>query len=245
MRKPPVVVVLFAVLVTPAAAAVLYVPGTYPTIQQTLDAASPGDTILVAPGTYTENLAWPSTDGIRLIGVAGWAGTTIDGTGNGRVVVLGRGLTRATVLKGFTVTGGRMNTPTNLGCGILVQDSSPTIRGNLIAGNVGDGISWSHGGGIGVFGRAGPLIERNIISKNILRHGLWNHGAGIYVDGTASPDIVANQIVQNENRGGQWCFGGGLYVGSYVSPTVVVGNVIAGNLCTGGGWSYGGGIHVA
>ena len=245
MREVPLVLGLFALLVTPAAAAVLYVPGKYPTIQQALNAAGSGDTILVAPGIYKENLTWPSIDGIRLIGVAGWAGTTIDGARNGRVVVFGSGLTRATVFEGFTVTGGYMNTPHNYGCGILVQDSSPTIRGNLITGNVGDGISWSHGGGIGVFGSSRPLIERNIIAKNILKNGFWNHGAGIYVEWMASPDIVANQIFQNENRGGQWGFGGGIYVGSYVSSTKVVGNVIAGNLCSGGGWSFGGGIHVA
>jgi len=35
----------------------LRVPADYPTIQAALDAASPGDRITIAPGTYVENLA--------------------------------------------------------------------------------------------------------------------------------------------------------------------------------------------
>jgi pectin methylesterase-like acyl-CoA thioesterase len=34
----------------------VYVPDDYPTIQATVNAASPGDTIIVYPGTYTENV---------------------------------------------------------------------------------------------------------------------------------------------------------------------------------------------
>jgi len=39
-----------------ASPATIYVPDDYPTIQAAVDAASPGDTIIVLPGTYSENV---------------------------------------------------------------------------------------------------------------------------------------------------------------------------------------------
>ena len=47
----------------PLAAQVLRVPGQYPTITAALAAAGSGSTILVGPGTYTENLVWPGDRG--------------------------------------------------------------------------------------------------------------------------------------------------------------------------------------
>ena len=58
--------------------AVWRVPGTHATISAALQAAGPGDVILVGPGIYREILVWPVVDGIRLIGVEGWARTVID-----------------------------------------------------------------------------------------------------------------------------------------------------------------------
>lgn len=59
---------------TDAASAVLNVPSTYPTIQAALDAAAPGDTIRIRPGTYAEQLS--ITKHVTIKG-AGTSATTI------------------------------------------------------------------------------------------------------------------------------------------------------------------------
>ncbi len=90
-------------------AATLHVPAEYPTIQAGVDAALEGDTVLVAPGTYTGpgnyDISWYK--GIAVIGEAGSAATIIDCEGNGRGFRGGQPWDHdAAHLSGFTIRNG-------------------------------------------------------------------------------------------------------------------------------------------
>lgn len=234
--------IVVLVATTSVSAAVLTVPGQYATIGQALAAAGSGDTILVAPGTYPETINWPTVDGIRLIATHGPAQTSIDAQQRGRVITFPNGLTAATVLRGFTVTGGLMQTTRNHGAGIYVQ-SGPTIEGCAIQGNVGDGTSWNYGGGIHVTSSGSPRIIGNIIQRNILRNGSWNYGAGIYIANGGTALIMNNQIAANEHQMGSRGYGAGIYT-TGAGTVVIVGNVIAQNRNASGLWNYGAGVYL-
>lgn len=64
---------------------IIHVPGDYPTIQEGIDACSPADTVMVAEGTYNENLIIQT--GITLIG-ENRDNTIVDGSGTGDVVLI-------------------------------------------------------------------------------------------------------------------------------------------------------------
>jgi len=214
------------------------VPRDYPTIQQALLNAAPGYLILVSAGTYKENLFWPRVDGIQVVAENGPALTTVDGGGLGRVVQFPPGLTRATLLEGFTLTNGNDAE----GAGVRIF-SSPTLRENRIVKNRCDDTRQNRGGGVFIAGGASPRLERNDIRGNQATGGLEAHGGGVYVASGAGPVLVGNQIVGNLCQGVTRAEGGGVFVDGAAVP-VVIGNVIAENTCTSTTASFGGGISV-
>ncbi len=239
---------LSAALMQPATIAqqqLLLVPAQYATIAQALSAARSGDTIAVAAGTYKENLVWPARQSIRLTSIAGPAVTIIDGSGTGCVInfLSASSITRSTIIEGFTIQGGMMNTIRNYGAGIYIDSGSPTIRGNVIRNNISDGLYYNHGGAIYV-SNGSPLIQGNTIEGNECRNGSWNYGAGLYVTGKGKVDLIGNLIRGNRCVGGHRGNGVGVYIDSWMSA-LVTGNLVAGNTATSQFYNYGSGIHVS
>ena len=75
-------IIICFVFVLNLSATLVIIPIDYPTIQEGLDNVSEGDTILVFPGIYYENIDWPNMNGIKLIG-SGQEDCIIDGNSLG------------------------------------------------------------------------------------------------------------------------------------------------------------------
>jgi hypothetical protein len=208
-------------------AATIHVPGDYATIQAGIDAAVTGDTVLVSPGTYQENIIFKGKE-ITVKSSQGPQMTVIDGNQITHVVMFNQNEDPDTVLEGFTLTNGNHSK----GAGIYCKDSaSPSIIGNVIIGNQageGGGIFCIHAepvimgnliamntataGGAIYSDNAEPLILNNIIRDNTTTAS----GAGVYCF-SCSPDMVNNTFVGNTAGSGR----GGAVAGNNFQSTIV------------------------
>ncbi len=126
--------------------------GNYETIQEAINASVHGDTVLVYPGTYYENVIFNSKK-ITLASLYLLThddtyihNTIIDGNQNGSCVRIIQGEDETTVLCGFTLQNGSGTWgPYNslLGGGIYIIDTHPQVRNCYITNNT----AW-YGGGI-------------------------------------------------------------------------------------------------
>jgi len=144
------------------------------TIQAGIDAATDGDTVLVAPGEYV--ITEPVTFRGKAITVKSETGpdeTTIRmgtpaDTNRGSVVVFENGETAESVLEGFTITGGRgsLNPSDGIfyGGGIVFNTSSATVRNCAIVQNRAD--VESRGGGVCCVYPCSPSLIDCIIAEN-------------------------------------------------------------------------------
>ena len=144
MRRILLLTLLFNYTTT--SATTRHVPADYPTIQSALYAANSDDIVLVAPGTYYENLVWPLNDWSRILLQGDSKYTTfINGNGQGSVIQFINPnhpsyIGEQTVVSDFTIENGAADA----GGGIYMDNSSPTLQ-NLRIRNC---TAESEGGGI-------------------------------------------------------------------------------------------------
>ena len=239
-----------------ALAATINVPADQPTIQAAINIASNGDTVLVAPGTYYENINFMGK-AITVTSSGGPSVTTINGNAAGSVVTFNSNEGTNSLLSGFTITNGIGSNNAN-GGGISISLASPTIKGNVITMNSAGG---GEAGGI-YASDSSALIQNNVISKN---QAAGRYSGGVLMEGSGSVQLIGNQISSNVgNEGGGVGVNPGVTptienntISGNTAPTIINGPVPAGggifiygyalvvqNLITGNSANYGGGVYI-
>jgi len=134
VRSTVTVTVLMVMLIAGFAhSGVIQVPGDHPTIQGAIDASSFGDTVLVAPGEYPEQLFIGEAP-IVIMSEHGAEATVIDAAGAPAAVNFQGVIGSETVLKGFAITGASS-------CGIQCgPGASPQLSSLRITANPGFGL---------------------------------------------------------------------------------------------------------
>ncbi|MBL7032668.1 MAG: T9SS type A sorting domain-containing protein [Candidatus Delongbacteria bacterium] len=181
-------------------ATTIHVPDDLPTIQAGLNIATEGDTVLVASGTYYENIIWPAVNGIKLIG-SGEEVCTIDGDQQGSVIrfeaYLNGIVDTTTLIQDFTIQNGYAQGFGGYGTGggIFCQSASPRLEHMTLAGN----LSRFMGGGTHLE-NSNPRLENVTIRDNSA-----DIGGGISCS-DSNPDLA--QVMINGNSAE---FGGGIF----------------------------------
>jgi hypothetical protein len=132
-----------------------FVPAQFPSIQAAVDSASDGDRIMVAPGTYREQVNLRGK-GIQLMSAEGPGSTIIDGE-DARTVIVGAGEPATCSITGFTIQHG-FSSGYNVGGGIQLSNSSVRLISCRITSNRVTGYAWWSGGGAYTVGGA-PTFE--------------------------------------------------------------------------------------
>jgi len=184
-----------------SAAKTIYVPDDYLTIQSAVNAASPGDTIIVRDGLYKEHVIVNKQ--LTIKSERGYANCVVNGEGSDVFALYADGIR----IEGFTITRGRH--------GIFINSNNNSISNNNISSNNEDGIYI-------------PSSNNNIISNNIISNNddgiyLWysnnncisdniisNNNNGTYIYHSNNNSISNNNILNN------YQYRYGIYAGIYL-----------------------------
>jgi len=199
-------------------------------IQGEINKAEDGDTVLVEPGTYKENIDFMGKN-IILASLFLTTGdtsfiesTVIDGDLSGSVVTIKRGEDSTAALIGFTLTNGLESS----GAGVNCSGSNPRLENLIVSENYAGGS----GGGIYCYNIPSQTIKNITLIGNRAREG----GGFCFVN--SSPNVENVTIISNGLETGTYAItcgeGGGIYC-SGSSATFKNVTILENSCRTGGG----------
>lgn len=186
MRSALIFATLLLLLPNLSHATSISVPNDFNTIQMAIDSAAAGDSILIEPGNYNENVIVDSKQlviGSRYLDTGDEsyiARTIINGGGAERVIRLRNGLDSTTQVVGLTLTNGRAQ----YGAGVHILTASPKLKHLVIRRNT----ATSNGGGVYVTRDAHPVFDQVSVVANT---GQTYGGINLYGGSTC---IIRNSI---------------------------------------------------
>ena len=237
--------------------ATIRVPTEYPTIQEAIDAAIPGDVVEIEHGTYSgagnKDLDFR---GKQLIvkGVSGDATQcVIDCEGEGRGFYFHGGEGSDSRVEGLTISNGGPDATSPMGShggGVYVGRAGPTLRNctirqctsaywNALGGGVCCGFGSSptliacsiSGNAVPEFNGSGGGVYAaagtTLIDCSITDNWAWDRGGGVYCGAT---DVIISGCTLSRNSAGT---GGGVY--GYGIDPIVTNCMITANLAASGG----------
>jgi hypothetical protein len=207
----------------------------YTTIQSGINAANNGDTVLVAPGTYNENINF-NGKAITVTSSGGAAVTIIDGGSIAPAVTFTSGEGSTSVISGFTIQHG--GSYTGKPGGVYLYNSNPTILNNTITLSNCWGINSQY---------SAPLIQNNTISATQSPSSgcgfgggaaiiVWGGIGGLYNTAGVNSGVITDNTIENNVESGLADAGGngGAAVAVWGGSPVIVNNIMRNNASPGG-----------
>ncbi|MCD4683914.1 MAG: T9SS type A sorting domain-containing protein [Bacteroidales bacterium] len=262
MKKKLFTILVSSCFVFLSSAQIIHVPEGQSTIQAGINAASTGDTVLVAEGTYYENIRFMGkaitvasefimdNDTSHILNTIMDGSQATDPDTSATVMFLNYEDTTS-ILNGFTITGGSgvHSTLYNIrrGGGIFCSNAGAKIMNNRIIENHLIHENKAGGAGIGCQRDDGDhwiIIRNNNISYNSsTTNGVSAYGGGIYA---SINTIIENNVIiynQCENTGSGFADGGAIEIEQYpdydintlIANNLIQHNSIVGYKCFGGG----------